>query len=66
MAEIVCMNTWRHAHPQRGALPQRQDKTVVTTRSGAALLMFTGVRYERPAELTHRVLDETALRLDSH
>ena len=64
MADIVQMKTWRDAHPHRGLLSRREVQPDVAP--SAALLMFTGVRYERPAELTHRGMDETAMRLDSH
>ncbi len=65
MADIVHMKTWREAHPHRGLL-SRPQQAKPAPAPGAALLFFTGVRYERPAELTHRGMDETAMRLDSH
>jgi hypothetical protein len=64
MADIVQMKMWRDAHPQRGLLSRPQKEP--SAAPGAALLFFTGVRYERPAEMSHRTMDETALRLDSH
>ncbi|WP_137132075.1 hypothetical protein [Rhizobium sp. FY34] len=59
MAEIVVMKKWRDAHAAR--LPMRSEKPVP-----AQLVMFTGVRYERLEDLTHRKMDEISLRFDKH
>jgi hypothetical protein len=59
MAEIVVMKKWRDAHAPR--LPMRPEKP-----SAAQLVLFTGVRYERLEDMTHRTMDEMALRFDKH
>lgn len=61
MAEIVVMNTWRAEHRRRPQPSPRPPEAAV-----AAVLLFTGVRYERPEEMSHRLMDEMALRLDKH
>lgn len=63
MAEIVVMKAWRDAHAPRLAshLSLRSQKPVP-----AQLVLFTGVRYERLEDMTHRTMDEIALRLDKH
>lgn len=63
MAEIVVMKTWRDAHAPRLAprLSLRADKP-----APAELVLFTGVRYERLEDMTHRTMDEMTLRLDKH
>ncbi len=59
MAEIVVLKNWRDTHPQR--VPQRPEK-----HPDAKLLFFMGVRYERLEDMTHRTMDEMALRFDKH
>ncbi|MCO5730951.1 hypothetical protein [Rhizobium sp. SSA_523] len=58
MAEIVVLKKWRDMHPERGFL--RLDR-----REGADVVLFTGVRYERIEDVTHRTMDDLSLRADS-
>ncbi|SIP94783.1 hypothetical protein SAMN05880590_101376 [Rhizobium sp. RU35A] len=61
MAEIVVMNAWRAEH--KGRRPQPPSR--MPEARDAAVLLFTGVRYERREEMSHRLMDELTLRADS-
>ncbi|MGE6743341.1 hypothetical protein ACQKGC_24010 [Allorhizobium pseudoryzae] len=59
MAEIVVLKNWRDRHPERALM--RLER-----RDGADVVLFTGVRYERLEEMTHRTMDEISFRADKH
>lgn len=59
MAEIVVLKTWRDRHPERALM--RFER-----RDAADVVLFTGVRYERIEEMTHRTMDEMSFRADKH
>jgi hypothetical protein len=66
MAEIVILNAWRKSHPQKPRIEIGADREKARPFGPAAVLIFTGVRYERFDDRMDRKAENHAARLEQN